>query len=259
MESTEAPLTLENSWDHTIRLIITGITMGILHVILGPDHLSALATLAVGSSWKALSLGIRWGLGHSTGLVVIAIIFIYLKGNLDLHTIGRYCDFLVGIFMVVLGLYGISESLSVYHERKTKKDGNTKYDLEIQKLNVDNHQLSVVTHYLNIHDPFTQRILSFLIGLLHGVAGPGAILGVLPAIEMQSYISSFTYLFSFVIASTLSMGTFASFYGEITKRIGSTAESVELSLRIFSASISVTIGVLWLVLSFFGKLEEFFH
>lgn len=47
---------------HDYRLIATGFTMGVLHVVAGPDHLSALATLAVGSSWKAMTLGVSYGL-----------------------------------------------------------------------------------------------------------------------------------------------------------------------------------------------------
>lgn len=46
------------SSSHAASLIATGFTMGVLHVVAGPDHLSALATLAVGSSWKALTLGV---------------------------------------------------------------------------------------------------------------------------------------------------------------------------------------------------------
>jgi hypothetical protein len=49
------------------KLIRTGIAMGILHVLAGPDHLSALAALSVGSSWRAVVLGVRWGIGHSLG------------------------------------------------------------------------------------------------------------------------------------------------------------------------------------------------
>jgi len=88
---------------HTDSLIATGLSLGILHVLAGPDHLSALAALSVGNSWRAFSLGLRWGLGHSTGLIVVAIIFILMKGDLDLKLLGRYCDTLVGAFMIVLG------------------------------------------------------------------------------------------------------------------------------------------------------------
>ena len=60
---------------------------------------------------------------------------------------------------------------------------------------------------IDMHDPYTQRIVSFSIGLLHGVAGPGGILGVLPAVEMQNVRSSCLYLGSFIFTSTISMVT----------------------------------------------------
>jgi len=112
---------------------------------------------------------------------------------------------------------------------------------------------------IDMHDPTTQRIISFSIGLLHGVAGPGGILGVLPAVEMQNWRYSFIYLGAFILSSTLSMGTFAALYGELTKRVGATAESVELGLSVFSAALSIIVGTVWLVLSLLGKLEGLFH
>jgi hypothetical protein len=45
--------------DEAGKLIVTGLTFGCIHVLAGADHLSALATLTVGSKWKAFSLGIR--------------------------------------------------------------------------------------------------------------------------------------------------------------------------------------------------------
>ncbi len=76
---------------HAQSLIVTGFSLGMLHVLAGPDHLSALAVLSVGNSWKAMSLGLRWGLGHSSGdsrvmfffnlkcFAVFLIIFVGLK------------------------------------------------------------------------------------------------------------------------------------------------------------------------------------
>jgi hypothetical protein len=113
--------------------------------------------------------------------------------------------------------------------------------------------------FVDLHDPFVQRILSFSVGLLHGIAGPGAVLGVLPAVEMRQWSSSVIYLGSFIVASTLSMGCFAALYGESTKRLGATADTLELGLKIFSSAMSVIVGSIWLVLSVLGKLEDFFH
>lgn len=333
-----------SSASHAASLVLTGVSMGMLHVLAGPDHLSALAVLSVGNSWRAMALGIRWGIGHSTGInlvimdelvnmvvgmICVAIIFIALKGNLDLRKLGRYCDVLVGLFMIVLGAVGLFSGLKAYNEKVKKSDkdllddrmpgsvsgsgcadnGNSTADTELHPLlhlhphphahlttalpspsaskspsssqfhhshshsqshghghhhdDVDLDELmklcSKYVPWLDLRDGSNQRILSFLIGALHGVAGPGGVLGVLPAVEMRSLQSASLYLGSFVLASTLSMGAFAALYGEVTKRIGSTQHAVEFMLRAFSSAMSILVGVIWVVLSVLGKLDELFH
>ena len=52
-------------------LIGLGATLGIVHVLTGPDHMTARAQLSCGKSFKGFWLGVRWGLGHSTGLLVM--------------------------------------------------------------------------------------------------------------------------------------------------------------------------------------------
>ena len=305
------------------QLIETGLLLGFLHVALGPDHLSALATLSVGNSYRAFNLGVRWGLGHSTGLVSIAVVFIALKGNLDLRGLAKRINVVLGVFMVVIGASGIVSAFRASAEKHKKRDGkvrggddddafvvpkngvpssssgsrNKQHISEKRERDIEKQQVlssvnagndsdsrssmssagddegaeehldccgvvvspASLSSSLDMRDPFTQRLISFTIGILHGAAGPGAILGVLPAVEMQSWAASSTYLFAFVVSSTLCMGIFAAAYGELTKRVGSTADSVELGLRVFSSSCSVIVGLLWLVLSVLGKLEDFFH
>ncbi|RYG99226.1 hypothetical protein EON65_50490 [archaeon] len=282
------------------NLALTGFTLGLVHVLAGPDHLSALAALSVGTSYKAFILGVRWGIGHSTGLVAVAIVFISLKGNLDIRQLGRYCDSLVGLFMIVLGVYGVMNALKMHREKQTKRDvdivlssiekaivkndsdslilsseqdsrplvGSAKSrtpslsNMDWLGVHVHEHeniaQECPILSFIDMNDPTTQKILSFCIGLLHGVAGPGGVLGVLPAVELRNWQLSAIYLGSFILTSTLSMGTFAAMYGECTKRIGNTAERVDFSLRVFSSSMSVLVGTTWFVLSVLGKLDEFF-
>jgi hypothetical protein len=64
----------------------------------GPDHMSAIAALTAGDHYaKAFSAGIRWGMGHSTGLFVVACIFLSLKGQLDLDKVRRSARPLRGV------------------------------------------------------------------------------------------------------------------------------------------------------------------
>lgn len=298
--------------NHNMGLIATGITLGLVHVLAGPDHLSALAALSAGTSWRSFMLGIRWGIGHSGGHAVVALLFIILKGNLDLHIIGRYCNSLVGLFMILLGYYSAVGAWKIYREKRSKQDPDLESaksltvknnvfttqgtsatvttlqndaaiestecdgvannsDVEaitsMKTLNHHDHeaesllieQCCSIIPFVDLHEPITQRIVSFSIGLLHGVAGPGGVLGVLPAVEMQNWQSAFLYLGSFLLSSTMCMGFFAAFYGESTRRIGATAKSLQLGISIFSAGLSILVGIAWLTLSVTGQLESLFH
>ena len=58
-------------------LIGNGIAFGIIHVLSGPDHLGALVTLSANvGSFKAFTIGVGWGIGHTAGLLVVATILL---------------------------------------------------------------------------------------------------------------------------------------------------------------------------------------
>lgn len=182
---------------------------------------------------------------------------------------------MVGFLMIGIGVQGIYQARKQHMLRTTKK--NKDYDKHDAQDDIELARLADSDVMHGMDDEGTvlsfmcsergsgesggmfQQLLSFVVGLVHGIAGPGAILGVLPAVEMQSVSAAALYLTSFITASTLSMGIFAAAYGEITKRLGTTAETVEYGLRLFSCSLSVVIGLLWMALSFLGTLDRFFH
>ena len=95
-------------------VIGTGIALGVVHVLTGPDHLSALATLSAEASDGFVSfwLGVRWGFGHSFGLQLVGSILLVR----DISTENTYievpgivsnvCESFVGLFMVFLGIRG---------------------------------------------------------------------------------------------------------------------------------------------------------
>jgi hypothetical protein len=111
----------------------------------------------------------------------------------------------------------------------------------------------------DLKDPTVQKIVAFVIGTVHGIGGPGGVLGVLPIVELNDWSAAGLYLVSFVISSTICMGGFAALYGEVTKRMGATADLIELYISLFSCSLSIIVGVIWFVLSILGRLDELFH
>ena len=101
-------------------------------------------------------------------------------------------------------------------------------------------------------------MLATLGACVHGVAGPGGILGVLPAVQLRDWALSTTYLGTFCASSVVTMGAFAACYGEATSRISNGKERTKWQLQLMSASLSLIVGVLWLALCSTGQLESVF-
>lgn len=347
--------------DHIVlKLIGEGITMGTLHVLTGPDHLSALATLSANvGNCAAFNLGVQWGLGHSTGLVIVgsALIAASDSGAEEVvvpELLSKILESVVGVFMLLLGVYGVTKAIrkrrvvgedpstlpltkddliiddddadasialvqitskkkGTVDTEKKGKSGNTcsssgkgeedKDDAEddaasksaeqdrlqisqgepsMSLADVDDsraataslappmdtsfgsyisERISAVLFWFRDVCPFSKtyspRLIALAVGVVHGVAGPGGILGVIPAVQLQDWKLATVYLGTFCITSTLAMGSFAALYGSFSAKI-SDQTHLEFQLECFSAALSIIVGVIWLTLIFLGKLEDFF-
>ena len=54
-----------------LGLVGVGASLGVVHVLTGADHVAALTQISCGSRLKGVWLGVRWGLGHSLGLLLM--------------------------------------------------------------------------------------------------------------------------------------------------------------------------------------------
>jgi hypothetical protein len=60
---------------------------GSVHVLSGPDHLAAVAPLAVRQPRAASRLGLVWGLGHVLGLGVVVALALTFRATLPLESL----------------------------------------------------------------------------------------------------------------------------------------------------------------------------
>jgi hypothetical protein len=87
------------------------------------DHLSALATLSANvGNGKSFALGVQWGIGHSTGLLSVALILVLTTdggGKLDLPPfVARVLEAFAGVFMLSLGCITLGTTIQKRRIRK---------------------------------------------------------------------------------------------------------------------------------------------
>ena len=90
-----------------------GLLAGCLHTLTGPDHLAALAPLAVSASRaQNAMMGALWGCGHNTGQMLFGLLFVLLKDKLpfNMEVIGQWGQGIVGVTLIVIGAMGFWEA-----------------------------------------------------------------------------------------------------------------------------------------------------
>ena len=245
-----------------------GLLMGVIHVLTGADHLSALALLCIDKKpFESFKIGIIWGFGHSIGLVVVAIIFLALSVEINLDKEGDIADKIVGVMMICLSGVGF---YNAYQIQQPPTTANTTIVVdEIERIeNGEKESLPETTNashcsqicaYFDIKNPNNSRVVSILIGIIHGVSGPGAVLGLLPAIALHNITKSSIYLSSFCVASIIAMGSYATAWSKLTNTIGnqSNIDRFNYYLIIMTACFSLTVGIVWLALSCTGGISQY--
>lgn len=231
-----------------VAIAWTGFLAGAVHVVTGADHLAALLPLSVGRRLRAFAVGARWGVGHSAGVLLIALLAVALRERLDLELVGAWGERLVGVMLVALGILGIREALR----------------LRIHAHGHDHDQPQHGHVHLHLHGPATAHAVpadgaatlhrhahtAFAAGTLHGVAGTAHILGVLPAVAMPDAASSGAYLAAFALGSILAMGSFSAIVGEASARASTTTPRLLKSLMYAAGSLTILVGLAWIVLAF---------
>ena len=186
-----------------LAALVLGILLGSKHS-LDPDHVVAVSTIV--SEYKnplrSFWVGISWGLGHTTTLLIIGIVIIALRLTIP-ERMALLFEFTVGVMLVGLGIQVI------YSFRKKKVHQHAHGHEEEAHHHFHSHSKSPehVPEHHNTHGigkPFLRR-KSYVIGLVHGVAGSAA-LTLLVLASIESPIASLAYILLFGLGSVLSMG-----------------------------------------------------
>ena len=220
--------------------IFAGFLAGSAHVISGPDHLAALAPIALDSPQQARALGIKWGVGHGVGVIVLGTIGALTKASFDLNLISAWSEFFVGLILIGVGGWAFYKAKNIVihahpHEH-THHSSNSDQTASHQHIHIHTH---TEDHNLQAHQGHTHT--AFWVGMLHGAAGGGHLLGVLPSLALSPFNAGL-YLISYFVAAVVSMAIFASLLGRLSIYKG----PLFLQRLMYSVSMIVlVIGVFW--------------
>jgi hypothetical protein len=213
--------------------IITGALAGFFHVLSGPDHLAAVAPIAVSDRERGWLAGWTWGLGHASGVVVVAVIAILLRDLLPpIDVISAWSERLVGGALIAVGLWALRRSLFITPAT---------------------HQHGAAAHgHLHVQaGPGWLRRLghvhaSFCLGVLHGVAGSSHFFGVLPALALPTRAAALGYIAAFGVGTVLAMTAFAAAAGYAGARTRHSA-TVHRTMMVTAALVAIVVGGVWIV------------
>jgi ABC-type nickel/cobalt efflux system permease component RcnA len=231
-------------------VVASGLIAGVIHVVSGVDHLAALMPLSVGKRWSAVFLGLRWGIGHTAGVIVVALLAVALKQQLDIASVlGVWAESLVGVMLIAIGLYGIRRGMKYeIHEHQHEHDGDNHMHAHTHRKGGAVHAEGESGAQAGEGHHLSHEHAAFMAGILHGVAGTSHFLGVLPAVALPTWLLSGTYLAGYGAGSIVAMGAFAAMIGAATSRRGvDTPRFVRNALYVTSA-IAIAVGVAWLVM-----------
>lgn len=194
-------------FDAGLAALTMGFLLGLKHAT-DADHVVAVATIVseFKNAFRALWVGVSWGLGHTVPLLVLGIVIILFKNVVmdSYEDVAPYFEFGVGVMLVFLGLqvYWMLKKgrLHIHHH---DHDGDS--HLHIHGTHEAEEDVSVQKQHgiFNPGRPFF-RVKSFVIGMIHGLAGSAAVmLALLPTID--SFFAGLGYLMLFGVGTVLSM------------------------------------------------------
>lgn len=233
--------------DQLFFIVWSGLVAGIVHVYAGADHLAALMPISVGRRSKAAWLGARWGVGHSFGVLIVAVILLAARTTISFTAIGAWSERLVGVMLIAFGIFAFRTAYSdKFHLHEHAHGGTVHSHLHVHDTN-DGHVTNIVPAHKHLH---IHAALGA--GTLHGVGGMAHLMGVLPSLAFATLYESFLYLAAFALGSILAMAGFAAAIGSITARLGIFAPRLISASMYLAAIACFLVGGAWLVAPVLG-------
>lgn len=179
-------------------MVVAGGVFGVRHA-LETDHLAAIATL-VEEDGRSSAVGLSWGVGHCIPIVALGLLAWFLDVQLPAGVLTAV-EILVGLVLVYYGVRMLYRVVDDAEISSHVHDGSGHAHLDVGWLSLG------FTHQHFDGD-------SLAIGVLHGVAGSGALVVLLVA-SASTQASAFAFLAGFCLLTVVTMGVVSTVWGTV--------------------------------------------
>lgn len=241
--SKTTPKTAAASSATTAQSAWAGLAAGFLHTLCGPDHLAALAPLTIRHSrGTASALGALWGFGHSTGQLILGLVFVLLKERFHdfAPALSRWSGVVVGLTLVAIGVMGLYET---YVEGNSEEGGGGHGgELPLALAGADGNGGNgggkagkggsaglVATTYAT--------------GIVYGLQ-PDALFVVIPALALPTKLAAVAYCAAFVVGTVAAMGGYTAAISTSSSALTKDRPWLQAHLSAVASAVALGVGAL---------------
>lgn len=238
--------------------LLTGIVAAMAHVLSGPDHLAAVTPLAIESKKRSWGIGLAWGIGHTLGVLLIGVLFLFFRDLIPIEKISEHSEQLVGIMLILIGVWAIVKvffkgfSGKHAHPHIHKTDEGDVVHIHKHDHQSDHPHSNPEAHQHHHGKQHRQNIRASVgIGIFHGLAGVSHLIAILPTLALPSTFDAGMYLSGFGVGTIAAMILFSVILGVVAQRTSLNGRSKAFSyLRLAGGLVAIIIGVWWMYSTF---------
>jgi nickel/cobalt transporter (NicO) family protein len=209
----------------------TALLLGSAHA-LEADHLAAVTSFAVRRPRlrTAVRFGVRWAIGHGGAILIVGGVLILLGLHLP-SAATHWLERGVGVVMIGLGAWTFRGAAALHAHQHRHDDGTAHVHVHSHALSVEHEHGHAATG----------------VGMVHGLAGSGAAVALIPVVGFESAPAALLYLVLFAIGTIIAMAVYGLLAGFLIGRAATRSVRLAQILMRVTGTFTILVGVVWLV------------
>lgn len=225
----------------TLTVLAVGLLFGLKHAT-EVDHVVAVSTIASQQRnvLRSALVGALWGAGHTASLLVVGVVVLVLRIAIP-ESVSNWLEFGVALMIIGLGtvaLWRLLRKRTELHVHEHSHDGLSHVHIHFHESDTRHEVKQKHSHAVS-----AIGVKPILIGMMHGLAGSGA-LTLLVLAQINSTWVGLLYLAIFGVGSIAGMLLMSGLIGLPFALTARNLSSVHNRMQMAAAVVSIVFG-LW--------------